>query len=142
MKSIGTPFFYVENRNVRRDGIADAIEKAAKKTRRVTIDAKATRDGKAIKVTAKLASSDAMPASARMFLVLVQHKSITDCKAGENKGRQLTEYYAVVAASEQVVFGKELVHTFRSGAKGLSVIVLVEDRNKMQTIDCARIPVP
>ena len=74
---------------------------------------------------------------------------VTECTAGENKGRTLTEYFVVVAMADPVPVAKaiekaqELKLSAPKGVKAenLGVALLVEDPDEMRTIECWHLPV-
>jgi len=141
MKVIGTPFLHVDNRRVRGRDAKAVVEKGSRLAARVRIEATAIRTGDKVSVVAKLAKGekDVLPQQTRVFAVLVRKTMTTKCTAGENAGKTLVEYFSVLAASKPVAFDNDFTCEFTApkDATDLSVALLVEDREKMRTLECA-----
>ena len=85
-----------------------------------------------------------------MVPILFQRATKTRCTAGENKDKTLEEYFVVrqllapQAASLAAEKGVQARFRARKGVKAanLGVAILVEDRGRMETLDCLAVPVP
>jgi len=80
--------------------------------------------------------------------VLFVRKKETKCDAGENKGKTLVEYYAVLAESKPVPLAEAMKDGLKVGFQtkeeneaNLGLAILVEDAGKMETLECAVFPV-
>ena len=149
-RNLVTPQFIVANKPTRQ--IGKVIQAEAAKAPKLAITVTARAKGGVIEANVKLAKLDAqwsLPANAVVRTVLYQKQAVTNCKTGENKGRSLKEYFAVIDAPKAIVaagvLAKEAVVQLKppTGEKSgnLGVVVLVEDPKKMVTFECIAVDV-
>ena len=143
MKHVGTPWFYVDNRPVRRHKIARLVARESQHASRVTIKLNVAKaDGKA-KVTARLTNDWPVPKGTQVFAVLFTKRTATKCTAGGNHGKTLQEFFVVLDAGKATAYAGEYTHEFNlpKNAKDLGVALLVENPATMKTLGCAQAPV-
>ena len=143
MKHVGTPWFYVDSRPVRRHQIASMVARESRHAPRVTITLNVAKaDGKA-KVTATLTNVWPVPKGTQVFAVLFTKRTATKCTAGENHGKTLDEVFVVLDAGQATAYAGEYTHEFNlpKNAKDLGVALLVENPTTMKTLGCAQAPV-
>jgi hypothetical protein len=157
LKFFGTPQLFVNNTHTRgRDGFRAAVTRESQKKARLKIRATATRkqEGKEewIAVTVKLEKLNPkleLPKSVAVVPILFQRAVKTRCTAGENKGKTLEEYFVVRQLLEpqaaSLAAQKGVRARFRAPkgveAANLGVAILVEDRVRMEVLDCLAVPV-
>jgi hypothetical protein len=153
LKFFGTPMLFVNNTHTRGRGFQAAVARESKKKARLKIRAAATRKEEWIAVAIKLEKLDPkleLSKSIAVVPVLFQRTVKTRCTAGENKGKTLEEYFVVrqllaPQAASLAARKKGVQVRFRAvkgvKASDLGVAILVEDRTRMQTLDCLAIPV-
>ena len=137
----------VDNRPIRAKQFPEAVAKARKA--RALVDAKisaALKDGK-IAGNVKLRKVDPKweaGSDVVVQVVLFQRRVKTECKAGENKGKTLEEFFVVcadpTALDRAACFDKgasiSLAAPKGVKADNLGIAILVEDSKKMRTLGC------
>lgn len=152
MRNLVTPQLLVDNRPAKGSTVAEAAARARERTAPVRIDATASLAEGEVAVTLKLAAVEEdweAPESAGAVVVLFTRRAVTECTAGENKGRTLEEFFVVLEATDPVplgdALGKETKRTLKAPkdakAGDLGVAVLVEDGANMKTLACTWTPV-
>ncbi len=156
LKTMGTPQFFVDNEalpSVRGayQRIPGLVGDAAKQAPRLRIEATPVVDGKKISVAVKLHRVDGKAKLGKSVVIvplLWQRKAVTQCSAGENKGKTLTEYHVVRAMGKPLSVNKALDRGVMAKfevpkgvqPKDLGVALLIEDREKMRTLECVSLP--
>jgi len=155
LKFFGTPQLFVNNTHTRgRDGFKTAVARESRKKARVRIHATATREKEGgIAATVKLERLDPkleLSKSVVLVPVLFQRAVKTRCTAGENKGKALDEYFVVrqvlaPQAAKLAARAKGVQVRFKAPkgveAANLGIAILVEERDRMETLDCLAVPV-
>ena len=148
---LATPQFLVANTFVEGAAFARQLDADARRAPTFGIDAAAKlADGK-VSATVKLRKLDTgeLNPALRVVVVLYQKSSETECKAGENSGRKLKEYFLVLNARPpepaRNCIDKELPVKFDAppgaDAANLGLAVLVEDSATLATVECKAVPV-
>jgi len=152
LKNRWTPMLVVDNRPVRSPQFKGAVAKA--REREALFDASlhaVLKDGK-IEGRIKIQLLDPKWEAGKDIVVqpvLFQRRVKTVCKAGENKGKTLDEFFVVCAAPDALdraaAFSKGAGLSLSApkgvAATNLGVAILVEDRKKMRTLGCWWTPV-
>lgn len=146
LKGLQTPHLFVANRPVK--DVAEAVRAEAEKKPPFAIEGSAALEKGKVVFSGKVkAMGEGRGEGVTVQAVLYAKKSETKCDAGENKGRTLVEYYAVVAEGKPVplaeVLKKGVKAEFKApeGIKEVGIAILVEDAAKMETLECAAFPV-
>jgi len=149
LRGLQTPHLFAVNRPVSGSELASAVREEAKKKARFAIEGSAKLEKGKVVFEGKVRDVEGKGPGEGVTVqaVLFAKKSETKCTAGENKGRTLAEYYAVVAEGKPV----PLTDALKNGIKAalatkeseanLGIAVLVEDSSKMETLECAAFPV-
>lgn len=99
----------------------------------------------------RLAPEAATPGTLEVLPLLVLRRTTTACPAGENAGKTLVEYQTVAAVGTAATLDAALTpdgHRFEltvplgTEPANLGVAVLVEDREKMRTVECRWFSIP
>ena len=133
------------NRPVTGAELAEAVRKEAEKKAPFAIEGRAAlKKGKvAFEGTLRALEGVGRGEGVTVQAVLFAKKAETKCTAGENKGKTLIEYYAVVAEGKPVPLADALKKGVKAefktpdGIKELGVAILVENAAKMDTLECA-----
>ena len=142
-----TPQLLVDNRPAKGADVAPAAKAARDRAAPVRIDAAATLvDGEvSVALTLAAAAEDwEAPAKAGVTVVLFRKRAVTECTAGENKGKTLEEFFVVLEALDPVPLKDALKEETKRAMKApkdakasdLGVAVLVEDAATMKTLAC------
>ena len=157
LKTMGTPQFFVENEPLpwvpgSHKRIRGLVSAGAKQPPRLRIDVTPKLDGRKVDLSIKLhrLDEDMLLGNKRVVPVLWQRKVVTECKAGENRGKTLTEYYVVREVAPSVSLKKALdtgVSTSLGLPDGVEVsnlgyAVLVEDSATLRTWECVSAGLP
>jgi hypothetical protein len=143
-----TPHLFAANRPVRE--LAEAVRKETAKKTRFAIEGRAQLEKGKVLFEGKVRAveGEGRGEGVTVQAVLFAKKSETKCTAGENKGKTLVEYCAVVAESKPVRLADALKNGIKAafpsrefGEANLGVAILVEDPSKMETLECAAFPV-
>lgn len=150
LKGLQTPHLYAANRPVRGDEFAEVVRKEAAKKAPFAIEGSAQLEKGKVVFEGKIQKleGEGHGEGVTVQAVLFARKTETKCTAGENKGKTLVEYFAVVAESKPVPLADALKNGIKAalGSKetneaNLGVAILVEDPKKMETLECAAFPV-
>ncbi len=150
LKGLQTPHLFAVNRPVTGAELADAVRKETAKKAPFAIEGSASLEKGKVVFAGKVRGleGEGHGEGLTVMAVLFARKTETKCTAGENKGKTLVEYYAVVAEGKPV----PLADALKNGIKlalpakeldeaNLGVAILVEDPKKMETLECAVFPV-
>jgi hypothetical protein len=153
LRGLQTPHLFVGNKPVRsRAEINSRMEEDGKQSPQLDVNATAAFEKGKVKVSAQLKLLDkefVLDPEVTLQPVLFQRKVVTKCDAGENKGRTLTEYFVVVAIADAVPASKAIEKALEfnlAAPKGikaadLGLALLVEQPDKMKTLECWHLPV-
>ena len=151
LKNLQTPHLFAVNRPVSGAELAEAVRKEAAKKAPFAIEGSALLEKGKVVFEGKVKAMEGEGAAGEgvtVQAVLFARKTETKCTAGENKGKTLVEYCAVVAESKPVPLADALkkgikvaLATKETNEANLGVAVLVEDPKKMETLECAAFPV-
>ena len=149
--AIGTPQFTVANTFVAGDQIEKQVLVDADRAPKFGIDADARIEHGKISATIKIRNVDAAPLGkdVNVIAVLYTKTAETDCKAGENAGKKLKEFFLALKtlppqpASSFLEKAVPLTFDVPSGIEtsNLGIAVLVEDSTSDTTLECRAVPV-
>jgi hypothetical protein len=146
LKGLQTPHFFVANRPV-RDVLPAIREEAGRKAPFAIGGSAVLGKGSVVFTGTVKAVGEGRGEGATVAAVLFARKSETKCDAGENKGKTLVEYYAVVGVGKPVTLASVLKEGIKAefptkeAGGNLGVAILVEDPGRMETLECAAFPV-
>jgi hypothetical protein len=153
LKGLQTPHLYAANRPVKGAEFADAVRKEAAKKAVFAIEGRAALEKGKVVFEGTVRSLEGVGRgegepmtqgrAVTVQAVLFAKKTETKCTAGENKGRTLVEYYAVVDIGKPAPLAEKVKAELKApeGITDLGVAILVEDGSKMETLECGAFPV-
>lgn len=150
LKGLQTPHLFAANMPVTGAELMETVRKEAGKKAGFAIEGRAQLEKGKVLFDGKVRSLEGVGHGEGVTVqaVLFAKKTETKCTAGENKGKTLVEYYAVVAESKPVPLADALKNGIKAGLRGrelgeanLGIAILVEDPAKMETLECAAFPV-